>query len=269
MGWFYKKFFKNQVFFRDFLFFSLKKSRLLFIFFYNSTKYLISKFRFMKKILLVEDDSGISNSLKIYLENSNFWVEIEDDWGKVLDKIESYNPDLIILDLNLPWKDGIEITKEYRENWNKPIIMLTARSSELDRIKWLEIWADDYIAKPFSPRELLARINTILRRTSIWDEEKTEKILKYKDLELDLEKQILKKKTKTLTLTSNEYEIIKRLFEKEGWVLTREEIMKEVMWYEKYLYDRTVDTHIKNLRKKLWKEEYILTVRWVWYRFSS
>ncbi len=217
----------------------------------------------MKKILLVEDDSGISNSLKLYLENSNFDVVIEDDWAKVLSQIKKYKPDLIILDLNLPWKDGIEITKEYRKDGNTPIIMLTARSSELDRISGLEIWADDYIAKPFSPRELLARINTIFRRV-----DKSEKIM-YKDIELDLEKSIVLKSGNILNLTSNEFEILKRLFEKKWWVLTRDEIMKEVMWYEKYIYDRTVDTHMKNLRKKLGSWEYILTVRWVWYRFKS
>ncbi len=222
----------------------------------------------MKKILIIEDDNGISNSLKLYLESSNFKVSIEENWAKALSKIKKVNPDLIILDLNLPGKDWIEITKEYRKDWTIPIIMLTARSWELDRISGLENWADDYIAKPFSPRELLARINTILRRVKDSESKDEKNILKYKDIKLNLDKKIVKKSWEVLVLTTNEFEILKKLLEKKWWVLTRDAIMKEVMWYEKYIYDRTVDTHMKNLRKKLWKWDYILTIRWVWYRIE-
>lgn len=222
----------------------------------------------MKKILIIEDDIWISNSLKLYLESSNFMVDIEWNWSKALSKIKKVDPDLIILDLNLPGKDGLEITKEYRKNWKIPIIMLTARSWEIDRISWLENWADDYIAKPFSPRELLARINTILRRVENIDFSEWKNKLKYKDIKLNLEKNIAKKWDEILPLTTNEFEILKRLLEKKWWVLTRDTIMKEVMWYEKYIYDRTVDTHMKNLRKKLGKWDYILTIRWVWYRIE-
>ena len=112
----------------------------------------------MNKILIIEDDKWISASLKLYLENSNYKIELHFDWADAINKFKQINPDLLILDINLPWKDGIEITKEIREFSQTPIIMLTARSRELDRINWLDIWADDYIAKPFSPRELLARI---------------------------------------------------------------------------------------------------------------
>ena len=145
----------------------------------------------MKKILIIEDDLGISGSLKLYLENSWFEVILYSTWEKAIEFIKETLPDLIILDLNLPWKDWIEITKELRETDNPPIVMLTARTSELDKIRWLEIWADDYVAKPFSPRELLARINTIIRRIS-WLESASN-LIKIFDLEVDLEKKIVTK----------------------------------------------------------------------------
>ncbi len=228
----------------------------------------------MKKILIIEDDKWISTSLKLYLENSDFEVFLHYDWYNAIDVINEINPDLIILDLNLPWKNGIDITKEYRLTWNTPIVMLTARSSELDRINWLEIWADDYIAKPFSPRELLARINTIIRR--IWDNKEVSKeiskeesdILRCGDIKINITKKTVKKLDKLIVLTSNEYEILKKLVEANWNIVSREYIMKEIIWYDNYLYDRTIDTHIKNLRKKLDSKDFILTIRWEWYRIN-
>ncbi len=226
----------------------------------------------MKKILIIEDDKWISASLKLYLENSDFEVFLHDEWLNAIEVINNTNPDLIILDLNLPWKNGIDITREYRLNWNTPIIMLTARSSELDRINGLEIWADDYIAKPFSPRELLARINTIIRRIpeiKIENKEiENKNVLKCFDIEIDVNKKIVKRQNKIISLTSNEYDILKKLFEENWKVVSREYIMKEIIWYDNYLYDRTIDTHVKNLRKKLDTKDLILTIRWEWYRIN-
>jgi len=226
----------------------------------------------MKKILIIEDDKWISASLKLYLENSDFEVFLHDEWYNAIEVINDIIPDLIILDLNLPWKNGIDITREYRIIWNIPIIMLTARSSELDRINGLEIWADDYIAKPFSPRELLARINTIIRRIpEIKIENKIEEkkdILKCHDIEIDINKKIVKKQNKIISLTSNEYDILEKLFEENWNLVSREYIMKEIIWYDNYLYDRTIDTHIKNLRKKLDTKDLIVTIRWEWYRIN-
>ena len=220
----------------------------------------------MKKILIIEDDLGISGSLKLYLENSWFEVILYSTWEKAIEFIKEALPDLIILDLNLPWKDWIEITKELRETDNTPIVMLTARTSELDKIRWLEIWADDYVAKPFSPRELLARINTIIRRIS-WLESASN-LIKIFDLEVDLEKKIVTKNNEILPLTSNEFEILKKLIEEKWWVVSRETIMKDIIWYDNYVYDRTIDTHMKNLRKKIGSSDYITTIRWIWYRLN-
>jgi len=223
----------------------------------------------MKKILIVEDDKWISASLKLYLENSNYDIWLHYDWIDAIKKFKKWEPNLLILDINLPWKDWIEITKEIREFSSIPIIMLTARSSELDRINWLEIWADDYIAKPFSPRELLARINTILRRLK--DDKKDElnlDILKCEGVKINKAKKTVKVDWKLVWLTWNEYDILKKLIEVKWWIVTRETIMTDIIWYDKYVYDRTVDTHIKNLRKKIWKKDFILTIRWEWYRIN-
>jgi len=222
----------------------------------------------MKKILIIEDDKWISASLKLYLENSNYNIELHYDWTDAVEKFKKVNPDLIILDINLPWKDWIEITKEIRENSQVPIVMLTARWSELDRINWLEIWADDYIAKPFSPRELLARINTIIRRVSDlkWN---TDSELSFEGIVVNTEKKLVEVDWENIWLTWNEYEILKKIFEANWWIVTRDTIMKEIIWYDKYIYDRTIDTHIKNIRKKIWKKDIILTVRWEWYRINN
>jgi two-component system alkaline phosphatase synthesis response regulator PhoP len=144
--------------------------------------------------------------------------------------------------------------------------MLTARSSELDRITWLEIWADDYIAKPFSPRELLARINTIFRRL---DKSNNTNKLIHENLTVDLDKKLVFVGEEKVNLTWNEYDLFKKIIENNWKLVSREVLMTEVMWYDNYLYDRTIDTHIKNLRKKIWIDNLILTVRWEWYRLNK
>lgn len=221
----------------------------------------------MKKILIIEDDVWISSSLKLYLENSNFVVELYYEGLWAIDKINETNPDLIILDLNLPWKNGDEIIKEFRETKDTPIILLTARSTEMDKIHGFELGADDYIAKPFSPRELLARISTILKRVP--NQEKAgQNIINYQDIKLDIENKKVSKAWKDVILTTNEYEILKKLLEEKWKIVPREVIMKEIIGYDNYLYDRTIDTHIKNLRKKLDAKDLIVTIRWEGYKIS-
>ncbi len=221
----------------------------------------------MQKILIVEDDKWISQSLKLYLENSDFEVFLHYTWWDAIEEVNKVEPDLLILDINLPGKDGITIAKEIRVDSDLPIVMLTARSSELDRITWLEIWADDYIAKPFSPRELLARINTILRRSK--NEQKDDWILTFNNIKIDVSKKIAYLDNKEISLTSNEFDILKKIIEEDGKIVKRETLMTEVIWYDQYIYDRTIDTHIKNLRKKVEDKDIILTVRWEWYRLNK
>ena len=222
----------------------------------------------MKKILIIEDDKWISASLKLYLENSNYSIELHFDWIDAVAKFNLVKPDLIILDINLPWLDWIEITKEIRKTSQVPIVMLTARWSELDRINGLEIWADDYIAKPFSPRELLARINTIIRRVSDKNTNLDWKII-FEDIIINTEKKIVEIDWINIWLTWIEFDILKKIVEANWWIITRDTIMKEIIWYDKYVYDRTIDTHIKNIRRKIWKKDIILTVRWEWYRINN
>jgi len=221
----------------------------------------------MEKILVIEDDLGISTSLKLYLENSDFKVEVHNSWEGAINKIKLFDPDLIILDINLPVIDWMEICKQTREFTDTPIIMLTARSTENDKIIGLELWADDYIAKPFSPRELLARIKRILKRTKTDKEEKN--TIKFKNITLFLDKKVVEVDWKPINLTKNEYDLLERII-KENWaIVSRETLMTEVIWYEKYVYDRTLDTHIKNIRKKIGNPDIILTVRWEWYRLNK
>lgn len=162
----------------------------------------------------------------------------------------------------------MEICKLTREFSNVPIIMLTAKNTENDKILWLELWADDYIAKPFSPRELLARIKRIIKRSSNNNDNNSNTIT-YNDIVLNLDKKIVLVKNKEISLTKNEYDLLERIL-KENWkIVTREVLMTEVIWYDKYVYDRTLDTHIKNIRKKLWDSKIILTVRGEWYRLNK
>ena len=228
----------------------------------------------MRKILIVEDDTGISKSLKLYLENSDFEVKLHDTWEWAVEKIKKTNPDLLILDINLPKKDGITICQEVRETLSLPIIMLTARTNEIDRIKSLEIWADDYISKPFSPRELLARINSIIRRSEQKQETvvvaaKPENIYEYEDIILEYDKTKVTKGGVEVTFTKNEYDILKKIMQEEGKVVLRETLMKDIIGYDQYLFDRTIDTHIKNIRKKVGYKDMILTIRGKWYRLNS
>jgi len=202
----------------------------------------------MKKILIIEDDLWISNSLKLYLENSSFIAMLHDTWDKAIEKIKEIKPDLIIVDINLPVKSGIEICRELRTFSSIPVVMLTARASENDRILWLDLWADDYIAKPFSPRELLVKIKTILRRMSQKTDNKN--TLAFNNLELNLSKKIAYVSWNDVSLTKNEYDILEKIMKEDWKIVTREILMTEVIGYDKYVYDRTLDTHIKNLRKK-------------------
>lgn len=222
----------------------------------------------MQKILIIEDDIWISNSLKLYLENSNFEVDILASWEHAVEKILSKTFDLIILDINLPVKDGISICREVRITSHIPIVMLTARNSEASKIAWLEIGADDYISKPFSPRELLARINTILRRTNSNGNKEQWNILKLNNIEIDLNKVTVKKGWIDIPFTKNEFEILKKLMQENGKMVDRDTLMKDIIWYDNYAFDRTIDTHIKNIRKKLENKDIILTIRGLGYRLN-
>jgi len=222
----------------------------------------------MQKILIIEDDLWIIQPLSLYLQQHNFIILTCQNWLDAIDMVGKYTPDIIILDINLPGKNWFELCKEIRDKYNTPICMLSARNQEEDKVKTLESWADDYIEKPFSPRELLARIRSILKRYLNNSDNKdiSNKFLEYKHIKLNLKDFTLIVNNEEKTLTKTEFELFKYILENQDSIITRESLMKEVMWYDNYIYDRTLDTHIKNIRKKMWEPLILETVRWVGYK---
>jgi len=205
-----------------------------------------------KKIAVIDDEEDILNLIKLQLKKNNYSVSTFLHPQKFLKYLEKNLPDLIILDIMLPDIDGLEILKIIRQEKKTkhlPIIMLSAKSEEIDKILGLEFGADDYVTKPFSVKELLARIKALLRRT---EKVNDEIILKIKDkiiLNKDAREVIVKKKK--IELTSSEFNILAILMESVGRVYSREEILNQVWGYEKAITDRTVDVHIRHLREKL------------------
>lgn len=221
----------------------------------------------MQKILIIEDDTWILNSLELYFKQSEFEVMLCDNWLDALDKFKEFEPDLIILDINLPGKDGITIAWEIRETSSTPIIILSARWREEDKVMALDLWADDYVSKPFSPRELLARVKSVLKR--IWvSTNNSQKYLIFKTIELDIHNFELKVSGNPIKATKTEFLLLKYMIDNKDEVILREKVMKEIMGYDNYLYDRTIDTHVKNLRKKLGDSINIETIRGIWYKVS-
>jgi len=220
----------------------------------------------MEKIYIVEDNFWILKSLELYLKNSWYEVFIQDTWINAIENILDIKPNLVVLDINLPWKNGIEICRWIREKWSIPIIMLTARNTETDKLEAFSSWADDYMAKPFSPKELLARIKSILKRIEIKEEKSN--ILKFDKIEMNLDKMKVYIWWQEEFFTKNEFDILKKIIEASWKIVYRQEIMDSI-WYNEYLFDRTIDTHIKNIRKKIKNKDVILTVRWEGYRLNN
>ncbi len=184
----------------------------------------------MTKVCIIEDDRGISASLKMYLENSDFEVGIHESGAGAVEYILEEKPDIVVLDINLPEIDGMQICQNLREESSVPVIMLTARSGETDKITGLEIGADDYLAKPFSPRELLARMNSVLRRSQLEETpEKQNTTVTYEDILLDTKKQDVCIKDVSIPLTKNEYDILEKIMCAQGDLVSRESLMKDVI----------------------------------------
>ncbi len=229
-----------------------------------------------KKILIVEDDPGIQLSLKDEFESEGYDVLAANDGEKGLKLIKEQKPDLIILDIMLPGLDGYEVCKSLRkEGNNTPVIMLTVKDKEIDKVLGLEFGADDYVTKPFSLRELAARIKANLRRTI---ETKGAPALKEKtlvcgDLTIDPSKREIYKKKRKIYLTSTEFNLLWILASQPGIVFSRDKLLDEVRNRELELFDRSVDAHISHLRKKIEdspkKPRYIVTVWGTGYKFQE
>lgn len=224
------------------------------------------------KILTVDDEEHILELIKFNLENSGYKVIGCGDGVEALRLAKSEKPDLILLDVMLPGIDGYDVCKEIRKDFNissLPIIMITAKSEELDKILGLELGADDYITKPFSIRELLARVKALLRRTSSLPADKS---YKFDNIAIDFEKHEVMKENKRVELTLKEFEVLEILIKNKGRVITREFLLDKVWGYEYIGETRTVDVHIRHLRQKIEEDDkmpkYIETIRGVGYRFN-
>lgn len=228
---------------------------------------------FMKTILIVDDEPKIVQLVKDYLERAGFSVQAADDGNKALAMAKSINPDLIVLDLGLPGMDGLDVTREIRKYSNAPIIMLTARSEESDKLIGLELGADDYLTKPFSPKELVARVRVLFRRIEA-DREPPSEILRVADLTLDIPCMRVTAEERALEeLTPTEFELLAELARYPGRVFTRSQLLNAVHGFAIESYERAIDAHIKNIRRKIEpnprEPRYILTVYGVGYKFED
>ena len=201
-----------------------------------------------QQILIVEDEKKIANLLKDYLENAGYTVSCLERGDMVLPYVKKHLPNLILLDRMIPGLDGLYVCREIRKFSEIPIIMVTAKSEEIDRLMGLEFGADDYICKPFSPREVVARVKAVLKRTVPGKELPS---LVSGPVSLNVETRIVTVKDHELQLTPSEFGLLKALMESPNRIFSRDDLLQKVQGYEFGGYDRTIDTHIKNLRKKL------------------
>ena len=228
----------------------------------------------LAKILIVDDNVQISSILGEYAKKEGYEITIVHDGAKALEKFESEKVDLILLDVMLPKIDGFEVCRKLRHQTNIPILMLTAKSEEIDKVLGLELGADDYITKPFSVREVLARVKAQLRRVSFIENsnEQQEKVLRYGDVEIDTERYEIKLAGKIIDLTLREFELVVFLAKNKGQVFSREALLEKVWGYEYFGDVRTVDVTVRRTREKLEPDQenykYILTKRGVGYYFA-
>lgn len=224
-----------------------------------------------KNILLVDDERSLIEVVKFNLEKEGYWVEVATNGREAINLFHQKNPDLIILDLMLPEIDGIEVCKRIRKESELPIIMLTAKGEEMDRVLGLEIGADDYMVKPFSIRELLARIRVIFRRQKT-EKEIEKEVIRYKDLKINKKQREVNIGDKIMKLSKLEFDLLFLLCSNPGLVFSRRELIKKLWSDEYYGEENIVDVHICKIRNKIGESpaysECITTVRGVGYKFS-
>jgi two-component system alkaline phosphatase synthesis response regulator PhoP len=226
----------------------------------------------MAIILVVDDEESIRNIVEAYLKADGHVLHLAEDGVQGLAAFRRYQPDLVILDIMLPKMDGLEVLHHIRRESGVYVLMLTAKSEEMDRVIGLSVGADDYLTKPFSPRELAARVKAILRRgrsTSIEDAQ----VLVFKRLRIDAQRHEVWRDAERIDLTALEFSLLKTLATNAGMVLSREQLLEKVWGYDYYGEDRVVDVHIGHIRQKLEYDpadpQYVLTVRGVGYKFGD
>ena len=223
------------------------------------------------RILIADDDENVHRSLNPYFKREGYQILSAHDGEEALDYVQKMRPDIVLLDIMMPKMDGLVVCREIRKESNLPIIMLTAKGEEFDKLLGLELGADDYIVKPFSPREVLARIKAVLRRFSEKSTDEDSSIIRLPQLEISLENYQVKAAGKVIPCTPKEVEILHMLCSNVGQVFSREQILSRVWGYDYFGDTRTVDAQIKRIRQKLPQENVpwvLKTVYGVGYRFE-
>jgi two-component system, OmpR family, alkaline phosphatase synthesis response regulator PhoP len=203
----------------------------------------------MQRILIVDDEPKIVRLVRDYLEQAGFGVSVAGDGSEALMRARTEHPDLVVLDLGLPGLDGLDVTRTLRAGSNLPIIMLTARDDETDRVLGLELGADDYVTKPFSPRELVARVRAVLRRHASARE--GQEVVRAGDLELNLPRLEARIGGELVSLTSTEFSLLAAMGREPGRVFTRSQLLDAIHGVAFESYERAIDAHVKNIRRKI------------------
>ena len=224
----------------------------------------------MTTVLVVEDEIEIARVVRDYLRNAGFEVIVVGDGGSAVASVRSAKPDLLVLDLGLPGRDGLDVAREIRRWSDTPIVMLTARGDETDRIVGLEIGADDYVVKPFSPKELVARVRAVLRRSRT--AARGDEVVRAGDVEIDTAKMRVSVGGTQVDLTPTEFQLLATLAREPGRVFTRSQLLDAVHGVAIESYERAIDAHVKNIRRKIEPTRvarYVVTVHGVGYRFAD
>lgn len=225
----------------------------------------------MSVMLIADDNRQITSILEEYAKNEGFEVKVSFNGKETLRSFEKYNPDIVLLDVMMPEMDGFEVCREIRKQSTVPIIMITARGEDFERIMGLDIGADDYIVKPFSPAEVMARVRAIMRRIMI-DDKKASQIFSYDNLKINMNDYIVTIDNKNVSLTKKEIEILWTLVSNRNKVFTRDNLLNSLWGYDYFGDNRTVDSHIKRLRSKLDEFDHenwdIKTIWGVGYKFE-
>ena len=226
----------------------------------------------MKTVLVVEDEAAIARLVRDYLEQAGFRALVAGDGDAALQSARAAKPDLVVLDLGLPGRDGLDVTRELRRSSTVPIIVLTARGEETDRIVGLELGADDYVVKPFSPKELVARVRAVLRRADARQEDDAE-VIRVAGVEIDVPRMRVMVGDRAVDLTATEFQLLATLAREPGRVFTRGQLLDAVRGVAFESYERAIDAHVKNIRRKLEPTpaapRYLQTVYGVGYRFAE
>jgi len=221
-----------------------------------------------QSVLVVEDEASIASFVSLYLKNAGYEVRTAANGTEALASAEREKPSLIVLDLMLPDIDGIEICRRIRQKSDVPILMLTARDEDVDKIIGLEVGADDYLTKPFNPRELVARVKSILRRATPERKERESEVIQHGDLVVDAGRREVKVSAEEIQLAPKEFDLLWELLDHRGLVLTRDQLLERVWGYTFAGDTRTVDVHVRQLRRKLGEASPIVTVWGVGYKVS-